>query len=89
MRWLTLALLVACAAALLVGLAAYPILDGDEGLFAETAREMALTGDWLVPRFCQVERLNKPPLFYWVAAAAMRLAGPSEWAARIGPAPAG
>ena len=59
-------------------------LDGHEVLVAQTAREMLATGDWVLPRLAGEPRLRKPPLAYWLTAAAYRITGRSdEFAARL------
>ena len=70
----------------LFDLATFTLQSPDEGRYAEAAREMVETGNWLVPQFAYQERLNKPPLIYWIAAAAVRVFGPHEWAVRLVPA---
>jgi 4-amino-4-deoxy-L-arabinose transferase-like glycosyltransferase len=55
----------------------------DEGRYAGVAWSMVTTGDWLVPRLDGLPYFHKPPLFYWITAAAMQWAGPVEWAARL------
>ncbi len=47
-----------------------PALGDHEGLVAECARQMRLTGDWIVPRFLDTPFTRKPPLPYWLVAAA-------------------
>jgi 4-amino-4-deoxy-L-arabinose transferase-like glycosyltransferase len=61
----------------------------DEGRYAEIAREMAISGDWLTPRLNDLKYFEKPPLQYWVTAAAFRAFGVHEWVARLWPAIAG
>lgn len=59
-------------------------LDGHEVLLAETAREMTVSGDWIVPRFAGELRLQKPPLGYWLSAVSYRCLGKAEeFAARL------
>lgn len=58
----------------------------DEGRYAEIAREMAATGDWITPRLNGIKYFEKPPLQYWATAAAYRLLGECEWTARLWPA---
>jgi hypothetical protein len=41
--------------------------------YAAVAREMAETGDWLLPRLNGEPYRDKPPLFFWLSAAARRL----------------
>jgi len=65
-------------------LGAYRTLTQHEAFVAVVAREMRITGDWIVPRFGGLPRLNKPPLGYWSAAATSWLCGEdSEWTARL------
>jgi 4-amino-4-deoxy-L-arabinose transferase-like glycosyltransferase len=55
----------------------------DEGRYAEIAREMALTGDWVTPRLNGIKYFEKPPLQYWMTAAAYKAFGEHEWTARL------
>jgi 4-amino-4-deoxy-L-arabinose transferase-like glycosyltransferase len=55
----------------------------DEGRYAEIAREMALTGDWTTPRLNGIKYFEKPPLQYWITAAAYKAFGEHEWTARL------
>jgi 4-amino-4-deoxy-L-arabinose transferase-like glycosyltransferase len=52
----------------------------NEGRFAEVAREMVVTGDWVTPRVNGFPLLTKPPLTQWLAAIVFSIAGPTEWA---------
>src|SRR3989304_4517663 len=76
---------VALVAAVLffMSLGQAPFVDPSEGMHAEIAREMGLHGDWVTPHFNGVRYFDKPPLLYWLQAAAFRVVGPSEWAARF------
>lgn len=47
------------------------LLDPDEGLYADIARTMLVSGDWVLPRFNGLPYLEKPPLLFWLAAPAM------------------
>ena len=58
----------------------------DEGRYAEIAREMLVTGDWLTPRLDGLKYFEKPPLQYWLTAAAFAAFGVGEWGARLPPA---
>jgi 4-amino-4-deoxy-L-arabinose transferase-like glycosyltransferase len=55
----------------------------DEGRYAEISREMAQTGDWVTPRLNGIKYFEKPPLQYWMTAAAYKGFGESEWTARL------
>src|ERR671939_529515 len=60
-----------------------PLLDPDEPVYGQIAREMVQTGRWLTPHLAGRPWFDKPPLFYWASAAAMSLVGPNELAARL------
>jgi 4-amino-4-deoxy-L-arabinose transferase-like glycosyltransferase len=81
-------LLLAFGFALLYGphLGRRALWSPDEGRYAEIPREMVATGDWITPRLNGVKYFEKPPLFYWIEAGALRLFGPAEWALRLAPA---
>lgn len=64
----------------------YPLFIPDEGRYAEAAREMLTTGDFVTPRVNGVAFLDKPILYYWLEAVAMRWFGINEWAIRFFPA---
>lgn len=59
------------------------LIRTDEGRYAEIAREMAESGDWVTPRSNGFKYFYKPPLQYWATAAAFKLFGPNEWTARL------
>ena len=60
------------------------VLTYHEAYFAEPAREMLHTGDWLIPRVGGVPSWQKPPLTHWMIAATMGLLRTeSEWAVRL------
>lgn len=65
------------------GLRDLPLASLNEGLYAECAREMVETGDWLTPRINTIVYWEKPPLLYWLVAACFRLLGCTEFAARL------
>lgn len=60
-----------------------PLLDPDEGLYAEIAREMVTRGDWVIPHVNGLPYLEKPPLYFWLTASTFWLFGLSEWATRL------
>lgn len=72
-----------------VGLGAPAITDSDEAFYAEAAREMVESGDWLTPAFNYEARFQKPILYYWLTAATFAVTGPGPAAARLWSALAG
>ncbi len=59
------------------------LVDETEPLFAEAARQMTVTGDFVTPYFNGDTRFDKPPLIYWLMALAYRAIGVNEWAVRL------
>ncbi|HUO10315.1 MAG TPA: glycosyltransferase family 39 protein [Phycisphaerae bacterium] len=62
------------AVAYLPGLGARDLMH-EEGRRAEPAAEMLRGGDWVTPRLYGEAYLNKPPLFFWMAAGLGKLQG--------------
>ncbi|MCQ2373803.1 MAG: glycosyltransferase family 39 protein [Phascolarctobacterium sp.] len=65
------------------GIGGVPLLDPDEPVYAETAREMLLEGDLLSPRIFGNYWYDKPPMYYWLVALAQTIFGDNEFAARF------
>ena len=63
-----------------------PLANPDEGRYTEIPREMLENGDWVTPRLNGVLYFEKPPLFYWTQALALKAGGLNEASARFGPA---
>ncbi|MBS0659531.1 MAG: glycosyltransferase family 39 protein [Verrucomicrobia bacterium] len=76
-------LCAAFALALLTLLGGRPLLEPDEGRYAEIAREMYRGGSWLIPTQNGVPHFQKPPLIYWATASAFAVFGLNEFAARL------
>ena len=76
-------LFFACVAFHVIGTWSIPLIDRDEPRFAEASREMIERGDYIVPRFNNHLRLDKPPLAYWAQVASFRIFGESDFAARF------
>jgi 4-amino-4-deoxy-L-arabinose transferase-like glycosyltransferase len=53
----------------------------DDCYYAEKAKEMFATGDWLTPHFAGHVRLDNPPLFLWLVATGFRLFGVADYGA--------
>ena len=76
-------LAVLALALYLVGLGRPPLWEPDEGRYAEIAREMVTSHDYITPRNNFVRYFEKPPLVYWVTAASLELLGRNEFAVRL------
>src|SRR5579884_3561732 len=86
MFWLGLLLVAAVAGLLLFPKLSYPLVEPDEGRYAEIGREMLRTGDWIVPRLNRQAYYDKPPLLDWLVASSLWAFGTHTWAARLVPA---
>ena len=64
-------------------LGARTLVPTDEGRYAEMAREMVATGDWVTPRLNGIKYFEKPPLQTWMNAATFAVFGLGEWQARL------
>ncbi|MDX6290513.1 MAG: hypothetical protein QOH42_2312 [Blastocatellia bacterium] len=81
-----LLLFITLAAFYLWGLGSLPLVGPDEPRYAEVAREMLARHDLITPTLGGLPWFEKPPLLYWLMAAAYRVIGVTEYAARLGPA---
>jgi 4-amino-4-deoxy-L-arabinose transferase-like glycosyltransferase len=59
-----------------------PLFVPDEGRYAEIAREMLATKDYVTPHLNGVKYFEKPILFYWLSATAIKLGGLDLWSLR-------
>lgn len=59
------------------------MLGPDEPRYAAIGREMAQSGDWITPRLWGEPWFEKPPLNYWMTAAAFRLGFNEDLAPRL------
>lgn len=66
-----------------IGLGGVALLDPDEPVYGQTAREMVETGSWLTPRLNGLPWFDKPPMYFWLAAASFRILSVGEFAARF------
>lgn len=65
------------------GLHNAPLLETTEGRYAEIAREMLVSGDYIEPRLNGIKHFHKPPLAYWMMALGMKIFGVNGFGARI------
>ncbi len=66
-----------------VNLGGAHLWDVDEAIFAQSAREMQLRGDWVVPYFNGELFTHKPAMMYWMMIAGYEMFGPTEFGARF------
>lgn len=59
------------------------LIPSDEGRYAQMAREMLVSGDYITPRYNDYKYFEKPPLHIWVTAVVFQLFGLGEWQARF------
>lgn len=89
MHRITLPLLLLAAVTFFAGLGRGAITDSDEAFYADAAREMVASGDWITPYYNYEPRFQKPVLYYWLTAVASLVLGDNEMAARLWAAIAG
>ena len=67
----------------LPGLGRPALWEPDEGRYAEIAREMVVSRDYVTPRDDFELYFEKPPLVYWANAASIKIFGVNEFAVRL------
>ncbi len=82
--WITdiLFLTIALGMLFFIFLGQRPLFTPDEGRYAEIAREMVSRGDYITPYLNSIKYFEKPVLFYWMEAAAIKAGGTSITALR-------
>ena len=82
--WITALLLaLLCWLSFFHQLGVLGLMDKTEALFVEVAHQMALSGDWVTPRWNGDTFFDYPVWGYWMVALSFKLFGSSEWAARL------
>ena len=59
------------------------LVPPDEGRYAEMAREMFASGDWITTRLNGIKYFEKPPLQTWMNALTFTVFGVGDWQARL------
>ncbi len=77
------AALICIAFLLPLGIGITPLFDWDEINFAEIAREMLITKNYLNVQLNFQPFWEKPPLFFWLQALSQKLFGVNEFASRL------
>lgn len=79
-----LAIIFVAAISRLLSLGAYPLMDPTEARYAEIARKMVATGDFITPYYYGgVPFWGKPPLSFWLTSLSYKAFGVSEFSARL------
>jgi 4-amino-4-deoxy-L-arabinose transferase-like glycosyltransferase len=77
-------ILVALLLLRLLTLGLAPLYDPSEGRYAEIAREMLASGNWVTPSLNQDTPFwGKPPLHFWMTAFSLHVFGNNAFAARL------
>jgi 4-amino-4-deoxy-L-arabinose transferase-like glycosyltransferase len=77
-----LVLLLIAISVFLYGLGGRPLEDWDEAIYAQIAKEMVQSGDWLTLHWEFQNWFEKPPLLMWTTAVFYRLFGVKEFWSR-------
>ena len=81
--WVDILLLVCILGSLMFAfLGERPLFVPDEGRYAEIAREMSVSGDYITPSLNHIKYFEKPALYYWLSAGAIKLGGLNLWSLR-------
>ncbi len=76
-------LLALCSVVFFYGLGNLPFIGPDEPRYAEVAREMYVSDDWITTRLGGIKWFEKPALTYWLSAMGFGLFGENEFGARF------
>jgi hypothetical protein len=74
---------IIAALLLMLGLNTIPLFDWDELNFAESAREMVLTNNWLYTQVGFEPFWEKPPLFIWLQSMGIQMGGIHAWVFKL------
>ena len=80
---LSISFLIILSVFYFIGLGYVHLFDWDEINFAESAREMIVTGNYSLVQINFSPFWEKPPLFFWLQVISMKIFGVNEFAARF------
>lgn len=81
--WAAGALILLAGALFFFHLGSYGLWEPDEARYAEIAREMLATRDFILPHLNYVPYIEKPPLLYWLTALCFALFHANLFTARL------
>ena len=76
-------LIVVSSLSFLVKLGSSPLLEIDEAIYAEVAREAFISGDYFSTYYNFETEFSKPPFQYWLLQIFYAIFGINEWAVRL------
>ncbi len=80
---LNIYLLIGLTVLLILPAAMMPLMESTEARYAEIAREMITSGNYLEPHFNAIKHFHKPPLTYWLIAGGFKIFGLNNFGARF------
>ncbi len=75
--------LILSAIALYINVGSYGVVETSDARYAEIAREMVISGDYLHPNLLDVHHYHKPPFTYWVTALGYKIFAINPFGARF------
>ncbi|KAF0248359.1 MAG: dolichyl-phosphate-mannose-protein mannosyltransferase [bacterium] len=82
-KWQIILLISIFCLPFFINLGSNSLWDGNEGFYAEPAREVLESGNFLIPTYNYEPRFKKPPLATWIIAGSYYTFGVSEFAERF------
>ena len=82
-HWKFILLLFFSALVLFINVGSYGLIESSDARYAEIARAMYVSGDYLHPNLMEVHHYHKPPLTYQITALGYHLFGINTFAARF------
>jgi len=76
-------LLIVSAIALYINVGSYGVVETSDARYAEIAREMVVSGDYLHPNLLDVHHYHKPPFTYQITAIGYKIFGINPFGARF------
>ena len=68
-----------------IQLGSRPLSNPDESRYSSVANNMLISGNFVTPKVASVVFLDKPPMYYWLQAIAIKSFGTNAWAIRFFP----
>lgn len=88
-QWMLLLALLTTTCVLFFARLDHPLLEPEEGRYAEIPRQMLAEGHFVTPTLHGEDYWQKPPLLYWLVMLSYQVFGVHDWSARLVPCLAG